>query len=165
MAAVKRLGYRGVHLGNQVSFELQARYWDEGKLSARARLFSLADYKPFVLRKGTTDPYQYGPLPAFLAIYSLLLDGRQEEASDNENVRTSDLFLSSPTFLSRLCACLPQDHTYKVPIGKCEQCHEGFHEKDSHTRCSTCRFGLRTETKGYLEKRILFVRCRDCLTV
>ena len=101
MATVERLGYRGVHLGNQVSPELQARYWDGGRLPARARMFSLSDCKPFDLRKGTADPYKFGPLPAFLTAYNFIMDERQEGDSDYENVGTSDLFLSS-TFLSRL---------------------------------------------------------------
>ena len=61
-----------------------------------------------------------------------------------------------------LCACLPQDHTYQVQTKMCEECHEGFHKKDAHNRCSTCRFGLKTKPKGYLDLRTLFVCCRDC---
>ena len=113
-SVVKILGYRGVHLGNQVSPQLQQAYWDNGKLVDRALYFTEKDCKHFEMRKGTTDPYLYGPLPEFLKTYRNVMaleDGYEDGEADNHvEVPFRVLFLS----LASSCLVSPGLNIYRT---------------------------------------------------
>jgi len=103
---VKKLGYRAVHLREQVSLHIQDDYWDGRQLPDRARHFTVRDCKDFIIRKGTKDPYQYGPLPAFLEAYRVafgLNEGKKGEESDQLEVRFLVLFFFSSDLMFLAC--------------------------------------------------------------